>query len=79
MQGPSSHFFNPEKSLRNKGNFTCWAFHLKDKGKGNTQKETSLDEKKREMKMNEDEDEDFNEREIKKGKNTQQLLSWFVN
>ena len=30
--------FYPEKSLRNKGNFTCGGFYLKDKGKENWEK-----------------------------------------
>ena len=32
------HFLTTEKSLRNKGNFTCGGFHLKDKGKENWEK-----------------------------------------
>ena len=50
--------FYPEKYLRNKGNFTCGGFHLKDKKRENwknSRRETSLDEKKGETKMDEDE------------------------
>ena len=50
--------FYPEKSQRNKGNFTCGVFHLKDKERGKTEKKLRKRPalmRKREMKMDEDE------------------------